>query len=247
MSGLFSAVGKIFTPVVSGISRLGSAITGVGATAFTSAAASGSTINALGTAFAKGAGAGLAGGATAGAFGSTLSSILSGVGGVLTPAILGGSTTSATGGAAAAAGDGTGGGAASTLGNAFAGGVANMPGTPTGMAPTGKTGFGAILDKLGISEGMAGDLLAGVGKGIGDYEQMQALKERDQALYDFKNQQQAHTEQTYHVDPNSMAGGTPLTGDRSNQYPTPEQKYTRGNVTYRYDPGTRRIVPVRAA
>jgi hypothetical protein len=220
VSGLFSAVGKLFTPLVSGVERLGSAITGVGATAFTNAAAAGTAMS-LGKAALGGALEGAAGVGSVLAVGSTLGSILSGVGGILTPGMF------SSGGEA-------GSDAAGKLGAAAAGGVANAPLSPTGFAPTGATGgrqgLGGVIDMLGGKEVVGGFL-----KGLGDYESKQseldAAKERDQALYDFKREQQAHTEGTYSGAGAHVAGSEGYTPDPTRR-PKPYQVFARTDRPY---------------
>jgi len=215
MSGLLSGIGKVFSPIIDGIGRVGQAITGVGATGFTAAAATGA--------------APIASGGLSGVIGSlfggkgVLGNILNGLTSVAGagPA---GVITAGAGALPAAAAKGFG---AALTGPALDTGLVTAA-TPTGLAATGSTGFGAVGDFLSSETG--GNLLAGIGKGIGSYQEQEAQTARDQALYDFKNAQEQRLRDSYEVPANAFAGnqGSPDNTPR----PTPGQRWDRTHYRY---------------
>lgn len=210
MSGLVSAIGKSFIRITSGIGRLGSAITGVGATAFTGAAATGSLSSAI-SGFSSG--------------GGVLSSILQGVGTVLgAPSAIAQGVGSAVGAAPGAIG-----GLAPSVS-----GLTGAAETATGMAATGRTGFNGILDMLGGKEGI-GYLLAGAGKAYGDQQTLDAAKERDEALYAFKDRQEQRLRDSYAGAGQAVAGATPFAPDKTLRLP-PGQAWNRA-FNYEVQPG----------
>lgn len=214
MSGLLSSIGRVFSPVIEGIARVGQAITGVGATGFTAAAATGAAPIASG---------GLSG----------FISSLTGGNGVLGH-ILNGLTDVAASGPAGVITAGAGAlpaAAAKGFGAALTGAVDTglvTAATPTGLAATGATGFGAVGDFLSSENG--GNLLAGIGKGIGSYQDQQAQAARDQALYDFKNAQEQRTRDSYEVPANAFAGNQG--GVDNTPRPTPGQRWDRTHYRY---------------
>lgn len=228
MSGLFTAIGRVFTPVIDGISHIGSAMTGVGATAFTGAAATGASsfvdaASNIGSSLFSGASAA---GSTSTVLGNIFKGITSTLGGAtdsLGNMLVGGAGSNTLGGSAAK-GLGVGitpGGSIDTLTTAA---------TPTGVAPTGVTNFGDKITDFLSSEG-GGNLLAGLGKGLSTYQEQQAQVERDQMLYDFKNGQEQRLRESYHVDPSVFAGNDQAPPDRTKR-PTPGQKYDRTRLRY---------------
>lgn len=214
MSGLLSGIGKVFAPVIDGIGRVGQAISAVGATGFTAAAATGAAPIASG---------GLSGiiSSLTGSNG-VLGSILNGLTGVAAagPA---GVITAGAGALPVAAAKGFG----AALGPALDTGMVAAA-TPTGLAATGSTGFGAVGDFLSSETG--GNLLAGIGKGMGSYQEQEAQAARDQAMYDFKNAQEERLRESYEVPANAFAGNQG--GVDNTPRPTPGQRWDRTHYRY---------------
>jgi hypothetical protein len=253
MSGIVSGLTKIFTPVVSGIAKVGKSIIGVGATLFTGGAASG------------------------GAIGNVVSSVTGGgvLGNILTGAIKQAGIGALIGGAVGAmTGTGFGKGALyGALGGAVTGGLSGSglfsaagltpADTPTGVAPTGSsagsgaaaaaarapavaaahTGSGGgLLSFLGTEAGAG--LLAGAGEGLMGYATMKADEKAKEADRQFLLDKEDRLRRSYDVAPEALPGGGTMPALPVTQRPTPAQKYAR--TRYAYNSSTKQIEMVPA-
>ena len=241
MSSLVSGIAKVFAGVGTGVAAtLGSAVRGVGATLFTSGAATGTAAGGLSSLFG---GSGILGNLFKGV-GSVLAS---GPAGVLTTAAAAApaAATAAAGGAAAPAA-----GFWASLGEGLTGAATATGATPALAATTGGAtgGFGKAIGSFLGSQAGAG-AIAGLGAGVGGYLQSQALQETAQADRDAIREREKRITQGYDVPESSLVGGGSISADQG-QRPTPTNKYARPKKPTRevwtYNPENGRIETVRA-
>lgn len=109
-------------------------------------------------------------------------------------------------------------------------------------ASGGGGGFGQFLQ----SEA-GGSLIAGIGKGMGDYALAKMKMGENQKDRDFERDREQRLQDSYDVDPAALHGAAPVD---DTQRPTPAEKYNRqgsvGKFRYEYSPEARRIVRVPA-
>lgn len=255
MSGVASAIGKIFSTVGSAAARVSSSVAGIGATVFTAGAAGGAGSMASGglTGIIQNvAGNGVMSNVLSGAmkqagYGALTGAIGSAVGGgsPLKGALAGGAGGLVVGGLTGFTGLGGGETVATATNDSpnFGSGVVTAE-TPTGMAPSGTGGSGATVAAPVAGGGgfagllkhpLTGQILSGLGGGLAQGMQVKALERERQRERDFTASQQQRISDSYSVDPNAYRAqdGGASTG-AAPQGP--------GATRYRYDTDLKKIV-----
>jgi hypothetical protein len=194
MSSLVSGVGKIFTSVGSGWAKLTTAFKGIGAVAGTAGAATGTASSGLGSLFGGGGG-------------GVLSNIFSGVSN-----LFGGSTIGTTAGNFA----GPWGQSLGTAATAATSATGAFPTAPTVGLGVGGGSSGLLGDFLG-SQGGAG-LIAGLGEGIGKYQELQSIEDMQATNLAYLQKQEDDRRGSYDVDPSALVA--------YNEEPRPKRQST---------------------
>lgn len=214
MSGLVSSIGKVFTPIVKGVSTmLGSGVKAVGSALFTGAAATGAPSLASGglsSIFGKFGG------------GSTLRSMFSGAAKVASFP-MGGLSGAAQTGLSAAAG-------LTPSGFAPSGAAGDLVSqTSSAVSATAPTTGGGFLDFL--KSDTAGNIIGGIGKGLGQYAQVQAQAEENALDRDLVRERDQNIRDSYEVpDEVYHHGTTPAVQPAA--MPTQPQKPTKQRYQY---------------
>lgn len=197
MSSLVSGITKVFSSIGTGAAALGSAVRGVGASLFTAGAATGASVASQAATGGTGILAKIFGS------GSTLGNMLSGAANIMASGPAGAVTAAMAAPAAAVTG-------ATGLGANVASAAEPLvnAATPTGLVPTGISGavkgFGNFLS----TEGGAG-LLAGLGAGIGSYQESKTYEDQKNADRQYLIDKDRRVTEGYNVPMSALAGGTP--------------------------------------
>lgn len=252
MSGVASAIGKIFSTVGSAAARVSSSVAGIGATVFTAGAAGGAGSMASGGLngiVQNVAGNGVMSNVLSGAmkqagYGALTGAIGSAVGGgsPLKGALAGGAGGLVVGGLSGFTGL-AGGKTVATATNdspKFGQSVVTAE-TPTGLAPSGMGGRLSTAPATGggmsgfLNSSAAGKLVEGIGNGFSQSMQARALARENQRQRDFTTAQQQKISDSYSVDPNAYRaqdGGASVGA-------APQGS---GVTRYRYDTDLKKIV-----
>ena len=126
--------------------------------------------------------------------------------------------------------------------------VAAAHGTPTIYTPEGGAAAAAAPAAQGgggfgqfLRSEAGGGLIAGLGKGIGDYATAKMAAGEREKDREFLREKDQRLQDSYNVDPDALHGAAP--SDTTSR-PTPAQKYSR--FRYEYSPQAKRIVRVPA-
>lgn len=250
MSGVASAIGKIFSTVGSAAARVSSSVAGIGATVFTAGAAGGAGAMASGGLngiIQNVAGNGVIANVLSGAvrqagYGAVMGAVGSATSGgnPLKGALAGGLGGAALGGLSGFAGTGAGSSIASATngGPRFGRGVVTAE-TPTGLAPSGRGGRAPTASVAGgggiLNNPLTGQIVTGLGKGLSQGLQARALGKEQQRQRDFTAAQQQKISDSFSVDPSAYR---PQDGGVSANSAPPGPAATR----YRYDTDLKKIV-----